>query len=98
MEGQFIGMALGAWGAVQSAAAGIAMFFGGALRDGVSGMVGHGAWGPTMTDPSLAYSVVYHVEMLFLFITLIAIGPLVKRSTRLMPVVPPNLGLAELRT
>jgi BCD family chlorophyll transporter-like MFS transporter len=98
MEGQFIGMALGAWGAVQSAAAGIAMFFGGALRDGVSGMVSHGAWGPTMTDPSLAYSVVYHVEMLFLFITLIAIGPLVKRSARLMPVVPPNLGLAELRT
>ena len=98
MEGRFIGMALGAWGAVQSAAAGIAMFFGGALRDGVSSLVSQGLWGSTMTDPSLAYSVVYHVEMLFLFITLIAIGPLVKRNAVLSPVVPSPLGLTELRT
>jgi BCD family chlorophyll transporter-like MFS transporter len=98
MEGQFVGLALGAWGAVQSAAAGIAMFFGGALRDVVSGITTQGLWGPGMTDPSIGYSMVYHVEMLFLFITLIAIGPLVKRSTVFSPVVPPTLGLAELRT
>jgi BCD family chlorophyll transporter-like MFS transporter len=98
MEGQFVGLALGAWGAVQSAAAGIAMFFGGALRDVVSSVTTQGLWGPGMTDPSVGYSMVYHVEMLFLFITLIAIGPLVKRSTVFSPVVPPTLGLAELRT
>jgi BCD family chlorophyll transporter-like MFS transporter len=98
MEGQFVGLALGAWGAVQSAAAGIAMFFGGALRDVVSSFTTQGLWGPGMTDPSVSYSMVYHVEMLFLFITLIAIGPLVKRSTVFSPVVPPTLGLAELRT
>ena len=98
MEGQFVGLALGAWGAVQSAAAGIAMFFGGALRDVVSSATTQGLWGPGMTDPSVGYSMVYHVEMLFLFITLIAIGPLVKRSTVFSPVVPPTLGLAELRT
>ncbi len=98
MEGQFVGLALGAWGAVQSAAAGIAMFFGGALRDVISSVTTQGLWGPGMTDPSVGYSMVYHVEMLFLFITLIAIGPLVKRSTVFSPVVPPTLGLAELRT
>jgi hypothetical protein len=36
--------------------------------------------------------------MLFLFITLVAIGPLVKRRMVFSPVVPPTLGLAELRT
>jgi BCD family chlorophyll transporter-like MFS transporter len=74
------------------------MFFGGALRDLVSGVTTQGLWGPAMTDPSVGYSMVYHVEMLFLFITLIAIGPLVKRSTVFSPVVPSTLGLAELRT
>ena len=98
MEGKFVGLALGAWGAVQSAAAGLAMFIGGALRDVVSGVTTQGLWGPAMTDPSVGYSMVYHVEMLFLFITLVAIGPLVKRRTVFSPVVPPTLGLAELRT
>ena len=98
MEGKFVGLALGAWGAVQSAAAGMAMFFGGALRDLVSGVTTQGLWGPAMTDPSVGYSMVYHVEMLFLFITLVAIGPLVKRRMVFSPVVPPTLGLAELRT
>jgi hypothetical protein len=41
---------------------------------------------------------VYHVEMLFLFVTLIAIGPLVRRNTRFSSAVPSTLGLAELRT
>jgi len=98
MEGKFVGLALGAWGAVQSAAAGMAMFFGGALRDVVSGVTAQGLWGPGMVDPSVSYSMVYHVEMLFLFITLVAIGPLVKRGKVFSPVVPPTLGLAELRT
>ena len=98
MEGQFVGLALGVWGAVQSAAAGIAMFFGGGLRDVVSGLTSQGLWGTALTDPSVAYSVVYHVEMLFLFITLIAIGPLVRRNPISAPLVQPSLGLAELRT
>jgi len=98
MEGKFVGLALGAWGAVQSAAAGIAMFFGGALRDLVSGITTQGLWGPAMTDPSVSYSMVYHVEMLFLFVTLVAIGPLVKRNADFSTPVPSTLGLAELRT
>jgi BCD family chlorophyll transporter-like MFS transporter len=52
-----------------------------------------------MADPSVAYSMVYHVEMLLLFITLIAIGPMVSRqpivSPTVSPLVPPTLGLTE---
>jgi BCD family chlorophyll transporter-like MFS transporter len=53
--------------------------------------------GEGLTDPSVAYSMVYHIEMLLLFLTLIAVGPLVKRSTSFSPVVPSTLGLTESR-
>jgi MFS transporter, BCD family, chlorophyll transporter len=95
MEAGFVGLALGAWGAVQSAAAGIAMFFGGALRDVVTGITAPGMWGPAMADPSVAYSMVYHIEMLLLFVTLVAIGPMVRRQVFVSPVVPQTLGLTE---
>ena len=99
MEAGFVGLALGAWGAVQSAAAGISMFFGGALRDAVTGITTQGLWGQAMADPSVAYSMVYHVEMLLLFVTLVAIGPMVRRqpivSPLVSPLVPQTLGLTE---
>jgi BCD family chlorophyll transporter-like MFS transporter len=97
IESNFIGLALGAWGAVQAAAAGLAMFFGGALRDIVNTLSSQGALGDGLTDPSVAYSMVYHVEMLLLFLTLVAIGPLVKRNTSFSIAVPPTLGLTESR-
>jgi hypothetical protein len=40
---------------------------------------------------------VYHVEMLLLFFTLIAVGPLVKRSKIFSPVVPSTLGMTASR-
>jgi BCD family chlorophyll transporter-like MFS transporter len=86
MEGTaFIGLALGAWGAVQSTGAGLAMFLGGALRDGVSQWQISAAWSAEFADPALGYSVVYHVEMLLLFVTLIVIGPLVRRHALVHP-------------
>ena len=94
--GGFVGLALGAWGAVQSTAAGLAMFLGGALRDVVAGLSAQGALGQAMNMPSVGYSVVYHVEMLLLFFTLVAIGPLVKRNARRAPPVSPPLGQPEL--
>jgi BCD family chlorophyll transporter-like MFS transporter len=97
LESAFVGLALGAWGAVQAAAAGLSMFFGGALRDVVTTLSSEGALGPALTDPSVGYSMVYHVEMLLLFLTLIAVGPLVKRRSFVSPVVPPTLGLTESR-
>jgi BCD family chlorophyll transporter-like MFS transporter len=97
IESNFIGLALGAWGAVQAAAAGLSMFFGGALRDIVNTLASQGALGEGLTDPSVGYSMVYHVEMLLLFLTLIAVGPLVKRSSSFSIAVPSTLGLTESR-
>ena len=91
------GLALGAWGAVQASAAGIAIAMGGALRDVVSNLATQGALGPALVSPSVGYSFVYHLEIFLLFATLIAIGPLVKTARR--EPNPPSagrLGLAEL--
>jgi len=86
LEGSgFIGLVLGAWGAVQSTGAGLAMFSGGLLRDGVAHLQSSGSLGADLLDPALGYSVVYHVEMLLLFITLVALGPLVSRQTLARP-------------
>jgi BCD family chlorophyll transporter-like MFS transporter len=79
-EGRFIGFALGAWGAVQSIAAGLSMFIGGSLRDIINSLAMDGALGSALANPSTGYSFVYHIEMYLLFITLIAVGPLVRRS------------------
>ena len=67
------------------------MFCGGAIRDVVTQVTATGALGEGMAVPFTGYSVVYHVEMLFLFITLIAIGPLVQKNVRHAP----ELGLAK---
>jgi MFS transporter, BCD family, chlorophyll transporter len=94
-EGRFVGMALGAWGAVQAAATGSATFLGGALRDAVSTLATDGTLGTALAMPSTGYSFVYHLEMLLLFVTLVAIGPLVGRRSRATP-TPRKFGLAEL--
>jgi BCD family chlorophyll transporter-like MFS transporter len=94
-EGGFVGMALGAWGAVQSAGAGLSTFLGGGLRDLVSALATEGALGSALANPATGYSFVYHLELLLLFVTLVAIGPLVgRRSAFLHP--PRKFGLAEL--
>lgn len=92
----FIGLALGAWGAVQSSAAGLAMFFGGALRDVVSSLATAGDLGVALAAPATGYAAVYHVEMLLLFVTLVAIGPLVGRSASTRSTPPAKFGLADL--
>jgi BCD family chlorophyll transporter-like MFS transporter len=74
-----IGMALGVWGAVQASAAGVAIAAGGLIRDGVSVLAEAGSLGAGLTGPAIGYSFVYHIEIAFLFATLIAIGPLVRR-------------------
>lgn len=75
------GLALGAWGAAQATAAGVGIALGGTLRD----LVGHaalaGRFGEGMNAPATGYSVVYNLEILLLFATLIAIGPLVRTVT-----------------
>jgi len=89
------GLALGAWGAVQATCAGVAIALGGALRDAVSGLATQGALGAVLDSPATGYSFVYHVEMLLLFATLIALGPLVRPSSQATPAAPSKFGLAE---
>jgi MFS transporter, BCD family, chlorophyll transporter len=87
------GLALGAWGAVQATSAGLAIALGGAVRDGVTTLATHGALGPVMTGASVGYGAVYQIEILLLFATLVAIGPLVRSGVN----VPRSsgYGLAE---
>ncbi len=85
------GLALGAWGAVQATCAGLAIAVGGAVRDLVGSLAAHGALGTALSGPATGYSVVYHIEIAFLFATLIAIGPLVRSGKDRSP----EFGLAE---
>ncbi len=70
------GLALGAWGAVQATAYGLAMFLGGTIRDLVTSFASTGAFGADRMGPAVGYAFVYNLEILLLFATLIAIGPL----------------------
>jgi len=70
------GFALGAWGAVQATCAGLAIALGGIIRDGAAGLAASGALGPVLQGPAFGYAVVYHIEILCLFVALAAIGPL----------------------
>ncbi|MGQ0672658.1 MAG: BCD family MFS transporter [Hyphomicrobium sp.] len=72
------GLALGAWGAVQATAAGLAIAFGGIVRDLVPQLASDGTLGPAFANPAAGYTVVYHFEILLLFCTLAVIGPLVR--------------------
>jgi BCD family chlorophyll transporter-like MFS transporter len=89
------GLALGAWGAVQALAMGLSVAFGGVLRDVVSHLAEQKLLGPALTDASVGYSAVYHLELLLLFVTLAVIGPLVGRTTRKAASPPSTFGLAE---
>ena len=72
------GLALGAWGAAQAVAAGLAIAASGLIHDFVSALAAQGALGEALADPATGYSCVYAIEILFLFATLAAIGPLVR--------------------
>lgn len=71
------GLALGAWGAVHATASGVAIALGGGIRDGVAALASRGALGPALNEPVTGYGAVYHLEILLLFATLAAVGPLV---------------------
>ena len=94
-EGQG-GLALGAWGAAQASAAGLAIAAGGLLRDLFSNLAARGALGPALTDPSTGYVVVYHVELVIMFATLVALGPLVRPIGSRAEQRSGKFGLAEL--
>lgn len=73
------GLALGAWGAVQTTATGVAVFAGGAIRDFFYTLASTGVLGTALESPVAAYSAVYHLEIFVLFAALVALGPLVRQ-------------------
>ena len=91
------GLAIGAWGSVQATVAGLGIVLGGFFRDVLSSFAVRGALGPGLTSPAVGYSFVYGLEIALLFGTLIALGPLVRRSqTDLSQGSHTKFGLAEL--
>ena len=70
------GFILGSWGAAQAIGAGLGIALGGILRDVVNKIALSGYLGSTFENNSIGYIFVYHLEILFIFITLIALGML----------------------
>jgi BCD family chlorophyll transporter-like MFS transporter len=90
------GIALGAYGAVQATAMGASVALGGGLRDLVGALVDHGALGGALDSPVTGYGTVYGLEILLLFATLVALGPLARRRAAAQPAATaPKFGLAE---
>jgi BCD family chlorophyll transporter-like MFS transporter len=94
------GLVLGAWGAAQATAAGLAVAFGGFLRDALGHLAMSGRLGEALHTPAAGYSFVYHLEIGLLFLTLVALGPLVRM--RILHSQPEQgntrIGLAEFPT
>lgn len=91
------GLALGAWGAAQATAAGLSIFVGGAMRDVINAAAAKGYFGTGMMSNATGYSVVYHIEIALLFVTLIALGPLVRARPMTSKQIGP-IGLADFPT
>jgi BCD family chlorophyll transporter-like MFS transporter len=70
-----VGLAMGAWGAVQATAAGVGMACGGLLRDGVA----------LVSSSVMGYSAVYLIEIVLLGLTLWAISPLLRPVAKAPP-------------
>lgn len=73
-----VGMALGAWGAVQATAAGIGAALGGIIRDLGRGITLNESWPPVTSG----YVIVYALEIALLVVALIVMAPLVSRKSR----------------
>ena len=71
------GLALGAWGAVQATAAGVAVALGGIMRD----LVAH------VTNSVTGYLSVYALEVVLLLVTMVAMVPLLRSRSPPKPVI-----------
>ncbi|WP_281299787.1 MULTISPECIES: PucC family protein [unclassified Iodidimonas] len=89
------GLALGAFGAVQATATGLAISFGGLARDVIGHWAESGALGAALNSPATGYMAVYHIEIILIFATLIAIGPLVRHSLKAHETDQTKFGLGD---
>ena len=72
------GLVLGAWGAAQATAAGVSIAIGGGLRDTVGTYAMQGHLGPFFATKTFGYAFVYQTEIVVLFVTILALAPLVR--------------------
>jgi BCD family chlorophyll transporter-like MFS transporter len=73
------GLALGAWGAVQATAAGLAVAVASGLRDVVTTLVGAGSEISGIGGVTLGYASVYVLEIVTLLVTIVAVVPLIRK-------------------
>jgi len=79
---EFVGLGLGAWGAVHATAGGVGAVMAALLRDAVGHWTAQGAMGEVMDNVATGYSFVFQFEIYLVFATLVALGPLVGRVRR----------------
>jgi BCD family chlorophyll transporter-like MFS transporter len=94
-EKTMTGIVLGAWGAVQATSSGLSMAVGGVLKDVFASFASSGVLGEALVNPSSGYGLVFTLEMLLLFATLVAMAPLSRKNVRPLS-QPLQFGLAEL--
>jgi len=84
------GLALGAWGAAQATAAGLAIAASGFINDVGSALAVNGALGEALQSAATGYALVYAIEIVLLLATLVAVGPLVRaKASRRSPGLAP---------
>ncbi len=77
-----VGLAIGVWGSVQATASGGAMALSGVLRDTFNSFAASGQFGAALNGPATGYGIVFTLEILLMFATLVALGPLVRPNSR----------------
>jgi len=90
---EHVGLALGAWGAVQATAAGAAVALGGLGRDLMGALATQGYLGNSLAQPGTGYAAVYLVEVLLLAATCLVMRTLT--FGRLRPIQWPALQPSE---
>ncbi len=88
------GLALGAWGAVQATAAGVAMALSGVIRDLVNAATSatEGLWGYAAV--ANGYIAVYALEIILLLVTIVATIPLIRGMRTRVGDTPVDLAVA----
>ena len=87
------GLALGAWGAVQATAAGLAVALSGVIRDVVSAAAVQNPATHSVSGAASGYIAVYAIEIVLLIMTIAAMAPLVRvAAPRIRVTVPALIG------
>jgi BCD family chlorophyll transporter-like MFS transporter len=85
------GLALGAWGAVQATAAGVAVALGGVMRDAAGSLAEQGVFGAALAGNATGYAFVYGIEIVLLVMTMLVMRTLVGERSVVQPTCTLNL-------